>query len=178
MEQALAATGTATLRRRRLPAEQVIWLVLGMALMRDWPIEEVVTKLDLALPGANGAIARSAIPQARARLGDEPMQWLFEHGGAMGDGRPGFRDTPRNRAVTAWPAACGVGALWPARLAPRVSSTRAVAPRGRRSTSIRTCTLSSSMGLITKTAQRSYGTSSVLCRRARSVRCSSTPSGG
>ncbi|WP_437310215.1 IS4 family transposase [Sorangium sp. So ce388] len=78
IEQALAATGTATLRRRRLPAEQVIWLVLGMALMRDRPIEEVVTKLDLALPGANGAIARSAIPQARARLGDEPMQWLFE----------------------------------------------------------------------------------------------------
>ncbi|KYF79231.1 hypothetical protein BE11_38105 [Sorangium cellulosum] len=55
IEQALAATGTATLRRRRLPAEQVIWLVLGMALMRDRPIEEVVTKLDLALPGANGA---------------------------------------------------------------------------------------------------------------------------
>ncbi|MGK3989601.1 IS4 family transposase [Sorangium sp. So ce136] len=78
IEQALAATGTATLRRRRLPAEQVIWLVLGMALMRDRPIEEVVTKLDLALPGANGAIARSAIPQARARLGGEPMQWLFE----------------------------------------------------------------------------------------------------
>ncbi|WP_049949718.1 transposase domain-containing protein [Sorangium cellulosum] len=78
IEQALAATGTATLRRRRLPAEQVIWLVLGMALMRDRPIEEVVTKLDLALPGANGAIARSAIPQARARLRDEPMQWLFE----------------------------------------------------------------------------------------------------
>ncbi|XXY21451.1 transposase domain-containing protein [Sorangium sp. So ce216] len=78
IEQAFAATGTATLRRRRLPAEQVIWLVLGMALMRDRPIEEVVTKLDLALPGANGAIARSAIPQARARLGDEPMQWLFE----------------------------------------------------------------------------------------------------
>nr|WP_267898818.1 transposase domain-containing protein [Sorangium cellulosum] len=78
VEQALAATGTATLRRRRLPAEQVMWLVLGMALMRDRPIEEIVTKLDLALPDANGATARSAIPQARARLGDEPMQWLFE----------------------------------------------------------------------------------------------------
>jgi hypothetical protein len=46
IEQALSATGTATLRRRRLPAEQVIWLVLGMALFRDRPIEDVVSKLE------------------------------------------------------------------------------------------------------------------------------------
>ena len=30
IEEALAATGTATIRRRRLPAEQVVWLVIGM----------------------------------------------------------------------------------------------------------------------------------------------------
>ena len=42
IDQALAATGTASLRRRRLPAEQVIWLVLGMALFRDRSIVEVV----------------------------------------------------------------------------------------------------------------------------------------
>ena len=30
--QSLEATGTATLRTRRLPAEQVVWLVIGMAL--------------------------------------------------------------------------------------------------------------------------------------------------
>ena len=51
IEQALNATGTATVRRRRLPAEQVVWLVIGMALMRDRPIMEVVNKLDLAMPG-------------------------------------------------------------------------------------------------------------------------------
>jgi hypothetical protein len=50
VEQALLATGTATVRRRRLPAEQVIWVVLGMGLFRDRPIEDVVSKLDLALP--------------------------------------------------------------------------------------------------------------------------------
>jgi hypothetical protein len=37
IEEALLATGTATVRRRRLPAEQVVWLVLGMALMRNVP---------------------------------------------------------------------------------------------------------------------------------------------
>ncbi len=75
---ALAATGTATLRRRRLPAEQVIWLVLGMGLFRDRPIEDVVSKLDLALPGSKGTVARSSIAQARERLGSEPIKWLFE----------------------------------------------------------------------------------------------------
>lgn len=83
IETALALTkGTATLRRRRLPAEQVIWLVLGMALFRDRPILDVVDKLDLALPDSKGAgVAPSAIPQARTRLGSEPMKWLFERSG-------------------------------------------------------------------------------------------------
>ncbi len=78
VEEALAATGTASLRRRRLPAEQVIWLVLGMGLFRNRPITEVVAKLDLALPKAGSTtVVPSAIPQARERLGEEPMEWLF-----------------------------------------------------------------------------------------------------
>ena len=78
IEAALTATGTATIRRRRLPVEEVVWVVLGMALFRDRPIEDVVSKLDLALPGGGGTIARSSVSQARARLGSEPMKWLFE----------------------------------------------------------------------------------------------------
>jgi len=79
VDEALAATGTATVRRRRLPAEQVIWLVLGMALYRQLPIDELVERLDLVLPGTGSArLAKSAVAQARARLGDEPMKWLFE----------------------------------------------------------------------------------------------------
>jgi len=78
IDQALAATGTASLRRRRLPAEQVVWLVLGMGLFRNRPITEVVAKLDLALPKAGSTtVVPSAIPQARERLGEEPMEWLF-----------------------------------------------------------------------------------------------------
>jgi len=79
IEEALHATGTATLRRRRLPAEQVVWLVLGMALFKDRSITDVVNKLDLALPGSGRVtVAPSAISQARARLGQEPVRWLFE----------------------------------------------------------------------------------------------------
>ncbi len=79
IEEALLATEAATLRRRRLPAEQVVWLVLGMALMRDRPIVDVVRHLDLALPdrGTSRTVAPSAISQARSRLGAAPLEWLF-----------------------------------------------------------------------------------------------------
>lgn len=79
IEEALLATGTATVRRRRLPAEEVIWLVLGMGLMRNTPIAELVRRLDLALPDAEGnqTVVSSAVSQARARLGAEPLEWLF-----------------------------------------------------------------------------------------------------
>jgi hypothetical protein len=75
--QALEATGTATLRARRLPAEQVVWLVIGMALFRNRSIHEVVSKLDLALPGISLTVAPSTVVEARARLGADPMEWLF-----------------------------------------------------------------------------------------------------
>jgi hypothetical protein len=79
IEEALAATGTATIRRRRLPAEQVVWLVIGMCLFRDLSMRELVATLDLALPGSRGIrVAPSSIVQARERLGDEPLRWLFE----------------------------------------------------------------------------------------------------
>ncbi len=79
IEEALAATGTATIRRRRLPAEQVVWLVIGMCLFRDLSMRDLVATLDLALPGSRGIrVAPSSIVQARERLGDEPLRWLFE----------------------------------------------------------------------------------------------------
>lgn len=79
IDEALAATGTATVRRRRLPAEQVVWLVIGMCLFRDQSMRELVSMLDLALPGSRGIrVAPSSIVQARARLGDEPLRWLFQ----------------------------------------------------------------------------------------------------
>lgn len=79
IEEALLETGTATMRKRRLPAEQMVWLVLGMALLRDRPIHAVAEQLDIALPARDGTrtVASSALTQARARLGPEPMEWLF-----------------------------------------------------------------------------------------------------
>ena len=80
IEEALATTGTATLRKRRLSADRVVWLVIGMSLVRDRSIAAVVQQLDLAMPTEDGmrTVASSAVAQARARLGSEPMEWLFE----------------------------------------------------------------------------------------------------
>ena len=79
IEDALAWTGTTTIRRRRLPAEQVVWLVVGMGLFRNDPIERVVDMLQLALPdGRDTLVAKSAISKARKRLTEEPLAYLFE----------------------------------------------------------------------------------------------------
>lgn len=77
IEEALAATGTASVRRRKFPAEQAVWLVLGMAVFRDRSIEDVVAHLGLTLPGT-GSLAKSAIPGARRRLGPAPIKHLFQ----------------------------------------------------------------------------------------------------
>ncbi|OAI72492.1 transposase domain-containing protein, partial [Ralstonia pseudosolanacearum] len=55
IERAVTATGTASIRRRRLPAEQVVWLVIALAMYRHWSISEVVDSLDLALPNESAA---------------------------------------------------------------------------------------------------------------------------
>jgi len=72
VEQALQMTGVTTLRNRRLPMEQAIWLVLGVALLRDRSIVNVAEVLELALPGRDDErISSSALSQARQRLGSD-----------------------------------------------------------------------------------------------------------
>jgi hypothetical protein len=78
IEKALSLSGNAVVRRRKLPLDRALWLVIGMGLFRDRSIHEVVEHLDLALPSPQSGVAPSAIPQARERLGVEPVQCLFE----------------------------------------------------------------------------------------------------
>ena len=86
VEQALRATGTASIRHRKLPAENVVWLVIGMAMLRDRSIAEVVRHLDLVMPTSTGQrqhVSGGALVQARERLGAEPLAWLFHTSGAV-----------------------------------------------------------------------------------------------
>lgn len=94
IEEALAATGTASVRRRKLPAEQAVWVVLGMSLYENRSIRDVVDHLSLVAPGVT-SLAPSAISQARDRLGAAPMAWLFKKvadAWANAGGGDGYRD--------------------------------------------------------------------------------------
>lgn len=81
VEEALQQTGRVSLRKRRLPAEQAVWLVRGIGLQRNRSIQDVCDKLELALPDAEGELvpmATSSIIKGKERLSAEPMQYLFK----------------------------------------------------------------------------------------------------
>lgn len=80
IESALELTQQASIRRRRLPADMVLWLVIGMAFFRNEPIDEVARRLNICAEGlANEELlAKSGISKARERLGEQPMAWLFQ----------------------------------------------------------------------------------------------------
>lgn len=77
----LSNHGIATLRRRKLPVDQVVWMVIGMALYRNRSIPEIVDRLDLVLPDADGnkqTVAEGAITPARDKVGAQPLRDLFQ----------------------------------------------------------------------------------------------------
>ncbi len=78
IERALGYTGKASIRQRRLPAQQVVWLVIALALYRHRSVRQIVAELDFALPDLDErCVTDSAVTQARQRLGETPLEWLF-----------------------------------------------------------------------------------------------------
>lgn len=85
IREALSRTGTTSIRRRKLPAEQVVWLMIGMGLFRDHPIEGVVQHLGLVTEkgtGRKGGVVGGAIPKARRRVGEAPLREIFRATGS------------------------------------------------------------------------------------------------
>lgn len=77
IDAALQATGTASIRRRKCPADRVIWTILGASLFADRSIDEVARDFGVEFPGVQ-SLAKSAVTQARYRVGPEPLRWLFQ----------------------------------------------------------------------------------------------------
>lgn len=100
VSSALSETGTASIRRRKLPAEMAVWLVIGMALFRDRSIEAVVKHLGLVFqPGTGSSVGRTsvvpgAISAARERIGPEPLERIF------------------CRSAEVWSSIAGEASLW------------------------------------------------------------------
>ena len=84
IEEVLADTGKASQRERLLPAPAVVYYVMALALWREAPLEEVLRVVCEGLQwlggGEPGAVqaSKSAISQARTRLGPQVMRQLAE----------------------------------------------------------------------------------------------------
>ena len=82
----LADTGRVEQRSRLLPARLVVYYVMGLALFSQASYEEVMRNLVEGLSWQSGWAkawrmpSKSAIFQARTRLGVEPLEVLFERG--------------------------------------------------------------------------------------------------
>jgi len=82
IEEALQSTGAVSVRRRKLPADVVVWLVIGACLFAGQAFDQVIRHLgltprtsrhNLQAPPSSGAVA-----EARKRLGDRAMKSVFE----------------------------------------------------------------------------------------------------
>ncbi|MFV3386888.1 transposase domain-containing protein, partial [Pseudomonas sp. NY15364] len=74
---ALETAGVATLRKRRLPLEAMIWCVIAMALFRRMSAWDAASRMDIMLPGQRPLVAPSAIVQGRQRLGSAAVREVF-----------------------------------------------------------------------------------------------------
>ena len=107
VDEALEQSGTMSIRRRRLPARLVVWLVISMALFRDCAIRTVAMHLGLSNPwgsarrgGRARSVAASAVARSRQRLGDEAMAIIFDRS-AEAWAEPAA-DTDRWRGLSVW----------------------------------------------------------------------------
>lgn len=84
IDEVLAETGKASQRERLLPAPAVVYYVMALALWREAPLEEVLRVVCEGLQWLSGGrgqavqASKSAISQARSRLGPEVMQRLAQ----------------------------------------------------------------------------------------------------
>ncbi len=84
----LGEEGVATLRRRRMPMERLVWAIIGMAIFRHVPMTQLVNQLDILLPGDRPFVAPSAFLQARQKLGTRASSGCFTKPPRAGISRP------------------------------------------------------------------------------------------
>lgn len=77
IQSCLASNGVATFRKRKLPMDAMIWAVIGMSLFRTESVRQLINKLDIVLPQDVDYVARSAVTQARKKLGSAVVRDVF-----------------------------------------------------------------------------------------------------
>ena len=100
VDEVIAAAGRTEQRNRTLPARVMAYFAIGMALYSEGSYEDVLAQLTDGLSWASGWAdtysppSKSAIFQARARLGAEPLAALFERVARPIGGQVGGQQTP------------------------------------------------------------------------------------
>ena len=130
VDEVIAEAGRTQRRSRSLPARVMAYFAIGMALYSEGSYEDVLAQLSDGLAWASGwqdryvLPSKSAIFQARARLGAEPLQALFERWPARSGSRRRRRGRGRRGGwpVVGWWQLTGRVWMWPTHLRMRRSS--------------------------------------------------------
>ncbi len=78
ISQALAQTDTVTFRKRKLPLESMVWLLIGMAIYNDKSMADIVNTMDIVNSVGKPFVAPSAVIQRRQSLREDAVRLLFE----------------------------------------------------------------------------------------------------
>lgn len=77
IQQAFSMTDTVTLRKRKLPLESMVWLVIGMAIFNNKPLSHIVNLMDIVDRTGRSFTAPSSVIAHRKTLGEDAIRELF-----------------------------------------------------------------------------------------------------
>ena len=77
IQQAFALTDTVTFRKRKLPLESMVWLVIGMAIFNNRPLSQIVNLMDIVDRTGRSFTAPSSVIARRKTLGEDAIRVLF-----------------------------------------------------------------------------------------------------
>ncbi|MDP7592681.1 MAG: transposase domain-containing protein, partial [Litorilituus sp.] len=78
IKKSLKQTDTVTFRKRKLPLESMVWLVIGMDIYNDKPISQIINMLDIEDRDKKAFVAPSAVIQRRQDLGVQAIESVFD----------------------------------------------------------------------------------------------------
>ncbi len=77
IQEAFELTDTVTLRKRKLPLESLIWLLVGMSMYNDKSMAHIANQLDIIDREGKPFVAPSALTQRRKNLGVDAIKSVF-----------------------------------------------------------------------------------------------------
>jgi len=77
IQQAFSLTDTVTLRRRKLPLESMVWMVIGMAIFNNKPLSHIVNLMDIMDRTGRSFTAPCSVIARRKKPGENAIRELF-----------------------------------------------------------------------------------------------------